>query len=240
MDLPPLVRLISVLDGLDPVLHLESNFTGLLFLFQTAVHQLTTVADVPHGAHNGCSASTEDLNHAAFLGSLRDIRHADLALRNDPALGLQSLTSEREDGISCHTLEDSAIEGSSDQLLLSSLLILQGDEQVHCANLGHVFLFAEEPQVLLETAGSGLELGQNARSIIGTELLVTNTAGPGADSVIGSLKRDGLKASRVVRADGASNNKQKGGARRTNTQSLLSANHSGPEVQRVTTGTATG
>lgn len=38
MNLPPRVGLVTVLDTLDPVLHLESNLTRLFILLQTAVH----------------------------------------------------------------------------------------------------------------------------------------------------------------------------------------------------------
>ena len=124
----------------------------------------------------------------------------DLALGDVPALRAQSLTGKSQDRVAGDTLQNGTVKRSSDKLLLAGLLVLHGNEEVHSADLGHVLLLAEEPQVLLEATGGSLELGQNAGSIVGTKLLVTNTAGPGTDGVVSGLQGDGLEASGVVRA----------------------------------------
>src|SRR5690606_38187747 len=88
-------------------------------------------------------------------------------------------------------------------------------------------------KVLLVALLCSLKLRNNARSIVCAELLVSHTAGPGADPRGCSLEADGLEAGRVVGTNGRSNDKQESRAWRSNAESLLRTNHGGAEVERV-------
>jgi hypothetical protein len=61
-DLPPFMRLFAVLNTLNPILHAQSDFTGLLALFEATVYQLSLIADLPHRTDDGRGASPKDFD----------------------------------------------------------------------------------------------------------------------------------------------------------------------------------
>lgn len=225
------MRLVAVLDALDPALHPEGNLAGLLRLLEAAADHLALPRDVADGADDGGGAGAEGLDQAAVLGGLGELLHGVLALADLPALGGQALAGEGEDGVAGDALEDGAVEGGGDELLLARLLVLDGGEHVHGADLGDVLLLAEEPEVLLEAAGGGLLLGHDAGGVVGAELLVADAAGPGADGVVGGLEGDGLEARGVVGADGGGDDVEEGGTRRADAEGGLGPDHGGTQVQ---------
>ena len=225
--------LITVLPGLHPVLDLHGKLAALLLGLKTAVDELALPADGADRAHDSGGTRAESLNETALVGRFGKLLHRVLALLNLPALRLQPLTSQREDGVTRDALEDGAVEGSGDEGLLTGLLVLESNEEVHGADLGDVLLLAEKPQVLLETAAHGLDLGHDAGRVVGAELLVTDTAGPGAHGVVGRLERDGLEARGVVRADGGGDDVEQSRTGGTDAEGLLRADHGRAKVQRV-------
>lgn len=228
-----MVGLVTVLDSLHPALHSQGDLARLLEVAEAAVDELALPADLADGADNGGGTRTKGLNHAALGRGLGELLHGVLALNDVPALGAELLAGQGQDGVAGDALEDGAVERGGEELLLARLLVLEGDEHVHGADLGDVLLLAKEPQVLLEAAAGGLELGQDAGGVVGAELLVADAAGPGAHGVVGGLERDGLEARGVVGADGTGDDVQQGAAGRANSQSLLRANHGRAEVERV-------
>ncbi|KAK1848521.1 hypothetical protein CCHR01_08850 [Colletotrichum chrysophilum] len=232
-NIAPLVLLITVLSGLHPALHSQGNLARLLGLSQAAVDGLALPGNGADGADNGSGSSTKGLDETSLVGRLLELLHGVLALRNHPALGHEPLAGKSKNGVTGDTLEDGAVEGRGDELLLAGLLVLDGGEHVHGTDLGDVLLLAEEPQVLLVTAAGGLELGNDAGSVVGAELLVADTAGPGADGVVGGLKRNGLEAGGVVGANGGGDDVEQGRARRTDAEGLLGTDHRRAQVQRV-------
>lgn len=224
---------IAVLPSLDPTLHAQRDLARLFGVGQAAVHELALPADVAHGAHDGGGAGAEDLEQAALGGGLGEGGHGDLALGDAPALGHEALAGEGEDGVARDALEDGAVERGGDELLLARLGVAQGDEEVHGADLGDVLLGAEEPEVLLEAAAGGLQLGQDAGGVVGAELLVADAAGPGADGVVGGLEGDGLEAGGVVGADGRGDDEEEGRAGGADAEGLLGADQGRAQVERV-------
>lgn len=225
--------LISVLDPLHPVLHLGGDLARLLVLGQATVNQLALPADTPDGADDGGGAGAEGLNQPALGGGLGQVAHGVLALGDEPALRDEPLAGEGEDRVAGDALEDGAVQGRGDELLLARLLVAQGDEHVHGADLGDVLLLAEQPQVLGEAAAHGVALRHDAGRVVGAQLLVADAAWPGAHGVVGGLERDGLEACGVVGPDGAGDDVQQGAARRADAEGLLRADHGGPQVERI-------
>ena len=226
--------LITILPSLHPVLDLHGQLATLLLVLKPAVNQLALPANIAHRANNSRSARTKRLNKTALVGRLRKLLHGILALLDLPPFRLESLASQREDRVARDALKDGAVQGRGDERLLARLLVLERHKEVHGADLGDILLLAEKPQVLLETAAHGLDLGNDARSIVGAELLVADAAGPGAHGVVGRLKRHSLEAGRVVRADGGGDDVEQGGAGGTDAERLLGADHGRTEVQGVT------
>lgn len=225
--------LVTILDALHPVLHPGGDLARLLVLGQTTVYQLALPADTPDGADDGGGAGSKGLDQPAVGGGLGEVAHGVLALGDEPALWGEPLAGEGEDRVAGDALEDGAVEGRGDELLLARLLVAQGDEHVHGADLGDVLLLAEQPQVLGEAAAHGVALGHDAGRVVGAQLLVADAAGPGAHGVVGGLERDGLEPRGVVRADGAGDDVQQGAAGRADAEGLLRADHGRAQVQRV-------
>lgn len=233
----PGISLITILDTLNPVLHLSSDLTGLLVSPQTTVNLLTLPSDGTDGGDDSSSTGTEDLDKSTFRGRSINLVHGQFPLRNLPSLGAKVSVGKREHRVTGDTLKNGAVQGSSDQLGNTSLLVLDSDEQVHGADLSHVLLLAEEPEVLLVSAGSSLELRNDARGVVGAELLVANTAGPGTDGVVGGFELDGLEACGVVRADRGGDEEEESGTGGTDAESVLCSDHCWAEVKRIATGT---
>lgn len=83
------------------------------------------------------------------------------------------------------------------------------------------------------SALGSLHLWNNAWCIVGTQLGVSDTAGPRAYGVGGRFERDGLETSWVIRTDGRSNAVEERGARWTHAEGTLCSDEGGTEVERV-------
>lgn len=225
--------LVAVLPRLNPLLHLQGDLAGLLVVVQPAVDQVALPADLADGADDGSCAGAEDLKHAALGRGVGELAHGDLALGDLPPLRGEALARQRQDGVARDALEDGAVEGRGDELLLPRLLVADGDEQVHGAHLGDVLLRAEQPQVLLEAAARGLHLRHDARGVVGAELLVAHAAGPRPHGVVGGLERHGLEARRVVRPHGRRDHVQQRRPGLAHAEGLLRADERRPQVERV-------
>lgn len=85
-----------------------------------------------------------------------------------------------------------------------------------------------------------LELRYNAGRIIGSKLLVANTARPGAHGVVGRFKGNSFETDRVVWANGRGDYVEQSRARGSNPKGPLRSDHSGAEVEGVTSGAGRG
>lgn len=92
----------------------------------------------------------------------------------------------------------------------------------------------------MEAALGGFELGDDARSVVCSELFVAYPAWPGAHGVVGGFERDGFEAAWVVWSYGAADNVEKCGAGGPDAESALSADHGGSEVEGVTASSGMG
>src|SRR5437667_71946 len=83
-DVAPLVLLVTVLAGLDPLLHQGRHLARLLAVLESAVDGAAAPADGAHGAHDGGGAGAEDLEQAALLRRVPQLAHGEAALRDHP------------------------------------------------------------------------------------------------------------------------------------------------------------
>ena len=92
----------------------------------------------------------------------------------------------------------------------------------------------------MKAAFGRLQLRYNAGRIVGSKLLVANTAGPGAHGVVGRFKGDSFESDRVVWTNGRGDYVEQSGARGSNAKGPLGSDHSGAEVEGVTAGAGRG
>ena len=88
----------------------------------------------------------------------------------------------------------------------------------------------------MKTSFGSLYLWYNTGCIVGTKFLITHTARPGADGIVCCFKGNSFEASRIVWSYGRSNHIQKGGPRRTNSESALSTDHRWADIEGVAAG----
>eukprot|EP00128_Syssomonas_multiformis_P010700 Colp12_sorted_trinity150504_noHs@23157 len=231
-DHRPLVGDLSVLDAEDGVVQAVGQLareTARAAKGNAVV--LLHVAHLLHGADDAGSASSEHLKQPAFRLSFDNVRHGEDALRD---LKLIPLAAQGKNGVSCDTGKDGSVKRSCNKLLLT-LFVDPEDEQVHGADLSNFVILAKEPQNLVAALCSSLLLRENGGRIITATLCLTGTTGPGT-AVLGIRKQlDRGEASSVVRAHRGADDIQKSAVGGTHAKGFLGGDHSGTDVERVTT-----
>lgn len=71
-------------------------------------------------------------------------------------------------------------------------------EEVHDPRFGDGFVFAEQPERLVGSAGDCCLLRDDGWAVVGAGFAVPNAAGPGAYGVGHGLEGDGFEASAIV------------------------------------------
>lgn len=217
MFLPP------PLDPLHPPQHPPRHLPRLHPLRQPTLHHPSPPANPPHRTHHRRRARPKRLEQAALVGCGRELGHGEFALQNLPALGGEAFAREREDRVARHAVEDRAVQRGRPELPGPGLAISHGREEVHRADLGDKLLLAEQPQVLLEAALGGLELGHDAGGVVGAEFAVADAAGPGAHGGGGGFEGDGAEAGGEVGAYGGGDEVEEGGAGGADAEGALGA-----------------
>lgn len=217
MLLPP------TLNPLHPPQHPRRHLSRLDPLRQSTLHHPPLPTNPPHRTHDRRRAGPKRLEQAPFVGGGSELGHGELALQDLPALGDEAFARQRQDGVARYAVEDRAVERGGPELLRSGIAIFHRGEEVHRADFGDEFFVAEEPQVLLEAALGGFELGHDAGGVVGAEFAVADAAGPGAHGRGGGFEGDGAEAGGEVGAYGRGDEVEEGGAGGADAEGALGA-----------------
>lgn len=135
------------------------------------------------------SARNERFNNTALLGSLLNIINGQSALHSLKWRKLankvlrQTLAHELQNTATGNTGQNELVLKRSSNKLQLAFGIVPDNEEVTGASLGNLTVGAEQPQNLIKAQSLGLAVGLQGRTVVRTELGVTEAAGPGADGI---------------------------------------------------------
>jgi len=256
----PLVLLLAVHDVGEPAAD-ESGVGASLAFDQGDLELVVFPADQTDGGDKEGGSSGEGLDETTILISVEDLLHGELALDDLEAVdvvlggvgGGQTVSGDVQDTGASDTLENQVVlERGGDELLLA-LLGLPDNEEVAGTGFGDAGVVAEQPENLIVATSAGFTLSDERRTVVGTELGVTETTGPCTDGVLLAGKKlealslgdllakvgvDGRSSGQVARirpvGEDSDDHVEQGLLRDLNAETGVCANESGTQVEEAT------